>query len=88
MPKNIQERLERVKSQRFYMIGRERTGNELKETFKVLGSTGNVYTIVIQHVPTCDCPDFAKGNHCKHLLFVMLKVLNVPATSGNSEIYH
>ena len=35
-PKNITERLERVKSQRFYMIGRERNGQEPKESFKVL----------------------------------------------------
>ena len=43
-------------------------------TVSYRGSTGNVYTIVIQHLPTCDCPDYGKGNHCKHLLFVMLKV--------------
>lgn len=35
----------------------------------ISGSTGNIYTIVIKHLPTCDCPDALKGNHCKHLLF-------------------
>ena len=27
--------------------------------------------------PTCTCPDAAKGNVCKHLLFVMLRVLHM-----------
>ena len=59
-PKNIEERLERVLTQRrvgdatlkcrvtdramfrFFMVDRKRNGNELREEFKVLGSTGNV----------------------------------------------
>lgn len=27
--------------------------------------------------PKCTCPDFAKGNLCKHILFVMLRVLKL-----------
>jgi hypothetical protein len=103
-PKSIQERVDRVRSQRFvlglcliprwvigdwlgsrdrfYMIDRSREGDELKETFKVLGSTGNVYTVTIEQLPKCDCPDATKGNHCKHLVFVLLKVLNVDEASG------
>lgn len=69
-PKNIQERVGRVMSQRyshspmcetlfkstrFFMIERERNPNELHETFKVLGSTGNVYTVRIDTLPSCDC---------------------------------
>ncbi|GAA5828969.1 hypothetical protein JCM5353_005186 [Sporobolomyces roseus] len=76
-PKATQERVDRVMSQRFFCIGRERT-SELSEDFKVLGSTGNVYTIRICNVSTCDCPDGQKGNHCKHILFVYLKILQVP----------
>ena len=101
-PKTIQERIARVRSQRFvtcllcivspfdsfvpfpsfFMIERVRDPEALRETFKVLGSTGNVYTVTIEQVPKCDCPDFGKGNHCKHLIFVMLKVLNVEEASG------
>ena len=43
------------------MIERERTPNELRETFKVLGSTGNVYTVRIDTLPSCDCT-FARGD--------------------------
>ncbi|GAA5893907.1 RING finger protein [Sporobolomyces salmoneus] len=76
-PKATQERVDRVMSQRFFCIGRTRT-SEITEEFKVLGSTGNVYTIRVGHVPTCDCPDGQKGNHCKHILFVFLKILQIP----------
>jgi SWIM zinc finger len=63
------------------MIEREREVGALKETFKILGSTGNVYTVTISHIPSCSCPDATKGNHCKHLIFVFLKVLSVPESS-------
>ncbi|KAF8269321.1 hypothetical protein EI94DRAFT_1574532 [Lactarius quietus] len=81
-PKNILERVARVKSQRFFMIDRKREGEELSEEFKVLGSTGNVYTVVIGKVPSCNCPDASRGHHCKHILFIFLKVLQVPESSG------
>ncbi|KAL1944646.1 hypothetical protein VTO73DRAFT_3076 [Trametes versicolor] len=81
-PKNIIERVERVMQQRFFMIDRRRQGTELKEEFSVLGSTGNVYTVVIDKKPSCTCPDAMKGNHCKHILFIFLKVLQVTQKSG------
>ncbi|KXZ54207.1 hypothetical protein GPECTOR_5g30 [Gonium pectorale] len=43
--------------------------------FHVLGATGNVYQVRISRQPNCSCPDFAKGHLCKHILFVMLRVL-------------
>ncbi|CAL1705675.1 unnamed protein product [Somion occarium] len=81
-PMAIRERAERVATQRMYMIDRARNGAELKETFSVLGSTGNVYTVVIDKLPSCNCPDALKGNHCKHILFIFLKVLQVTQDSG------
>lgn len=52
-----------------------------KQMFYVLGSTGNIYDVKIYFKPTCTCPDFAKGNLCKHILFVYLKVLKLSTTS-------
>ncbi|KAI0681877.1 hypothetical protein BC835DRAFT_1001369 [Cytidiella melzeri] len=77
------ERLERVTTQRFFMVDRKRVDRdgELREEFQVLGSTGNVYTVTIQKVPSCNCPDALKGNQCKHILFVFAKVLQVPFES-------
>ncbi|EAU80667.2 hypothetical protein CC1G_08274 [Coprinopsis cinerea okayama7 len=82
-PQNIIDRLERVQMQTFYMLDRNRNGDELKETFQVSGSTGNVYTVVIDKIPSCTCPDAMKGNHCKHILFIFTKVLHVPRSSGS-----
>ncbi|KAL4076942.1 hypothetical protein V8B97DRAFT_1355794 [Scleroderma yunnanense] len=80
-PQSILERVDRVMSQRFFMINRRREPNKLREEFSVLGSTGNVYTVMIDKIPSCNCPDASKGNHCKHILFIFLKVLQVPQTS-------
>merc|ERR1712008_550782 len=45
-------------------------------SFAVLGSTGNVYKVELNLMPSCDCPDFQKGRGlCKHVLFVWLRVL-------------
>jgi uncharacterized Zn finger protein len=37
-----------------------------------------VYTVTISRSPHCSCPDHAKGNVCKHILFTMLRVLRLP----------
>ncbi|KIK52731.1 hypothetical protein GYMLUDRAFT_233301 [Collybiopsis luxurians FD-317 M1] len=82
-PNDISVRLDRYLSQaqRIYLIERTREGEALREEFAVQGSTGNVYTVTIDNVPHCDCPDHQKGHHCKHLLFILLKVLQVPQIS-------
>ncbi|RXW14068.1 hypothetical protein EST38_g11788 [Candolleomyces aberdarensis] len=67
-PQNIMDRLERVRTQTFFMVDRRRNDGELREEFSVLGSTGNVYTITIGTTPKCNCPDAGKGNHCKHIV--------------------
>ena len=78
----IQERIDRALHQRLYLINAStpsacsRNGGP-SITLSVLGSTGNVYDVVMAKVPCCSCPDAAKGNLCKHLLFVMLKVVGL-----------
>ncbi|KAF2441424.1 hypothetical protein P171DRAFT_434126 [Karstenula rhodostoma CBS 690.94] len=71
---------ERALSQRLTVISRERVGtdDELEETVTMAGSTGNVYKQRIGHVPSCDCPHAKKGNQCKHIIYVMLRVLKAP----------
>jgi uncharacterized Zn finger protein len=41
---------------------------ELKQEFIVMGSTGNLYTVIICQTPNCDCPDFQRGHLCKHIV--------------------
>jgi hypothetical protein len=40
------------------------------------GSTGNIYTVVITRQPRCDCPHAREGNQCKHVLYVLSRVLH------------
>ena len=40
-----------------------------------------VYTVKVCRHPSCTCPDFVRGNLCKHVLFVMMRVLKQPATN-------
>ncbi|XP_008795148.3 mitogen-activated protein kinase kinase kinase 1 [Phoenix dactylifera] len=43
--------------------------------FFVLGATGNVYTVTLASTPSCTCPD--RTVPCKHILFVLLRVLGL-----------
>lgn len=84
-PKTIMDRCDRAMSQRMFMIERVPYANAPNQVdfFKVLGSTGNVYTVTIGNFPSCDCPDYINGNSpCKHIIFVFLKVLKVPEDSS------
>ncbi|MED6193335.1 hypothetical protein PIB30_018277 [Stylosanthes scabra] len=45
-------------------------------TFFVLGATGNVYTVNLSSTPSCTCPD--RTTPCKHILFVLIRILGVP----------
>lgn len=87
-PSSVWQRLERAKTQKLFLV---RKGEIVRDEgddypssceFVVLGSTGNVYTVTIRRLPKCTCPDHAKGNTlCKHVLFVLLKVMAVPKNS-------
>jgi hypothetical protein len=56
--------------------------------FTVLGESGTVYEVTIALQPACTCPSFekrflngAQSAVCKHLAFIYVKVLGVPAHS-------
>lgn len=96
-PAKIRERIARSMTQRMFLIQKgaveieENSGNDNESssysssskrcTFSILGSTGNCYDVMIQRLPHCTCPDHAKGNLCKHILFVLLKVMQLPPES-------
>ncbi|KAI9923988.1 hypothetical protein MW887_007446 [Aspergillus wentii] len=81
-PKTYLERLARATSQRMFVLGHSFTGTgegeALEMNFDIAGSTGNIYKTVIRKVPTCDCPDSAKGNQCKHICYALVKALKAP----------
>ena len=85
--RKVQERIARAKTQRLFLVeaptATPTTVNDSTSSREctVLGSTGNVYTVTIGPLVTCTCPDHSKGNVCKHILFVLLKVVGLPETS-------
>lgn len=79
----IYDRIERALTQRLYLLAMTKSSNEhLQREYKVLGQTANVYTVIISHLPSCTCPDYAKGYLCKHIIFVLHRVLKVPRNSS------
>ncbi|KAK0353726.1 hypothetical protein LTR91_019270 [Friedmanniomyces endolithicus] len=81
-PTSYLEIRSRALTQRMFCLDRQRdTSNPSHptETISLAGTTGNVYTIVIDKVPSCDCPHARKGNQCKHIAYVLSRVLRAPA---------
>jgi hypothetical protein len=76
-PQSYLDVKERALTQRLTVLSRERCGSDDTPEEKVIiaGSTGNVYTVSISLAPSCDCPHAKKGNQCKHIVYVMLRVL-------------
>jgi hypothetical protein len=72
----------RALTQRMFALDRVRSNDDPEhpsETISLAGTTGNVYSIVIDKVPSCDCPHAKKGNQCKHIVYVLSRVLRAPA---------
>ncbi|KAF2764075.1 hypothetical protein EJ03DRAFT_332185, partial [Teratosphaeria nubilosa] len=73
---------DRALTQRMFVLDRERNNDNPDhpvETISLAGSTGNVYTIIVDKVPSCNCPHAKKGNQCKHIAYVLSRVLRLPA---------
>ncbi len=74
----VRERIARAHAHRLYLLHaapRQEAPEGWRQSFAVLGATANVYDVVISRTPSCSCPDAARGNICKHRLFVLLRVL-------------
>ena len=58
-PATVSQRIDRCLTQRMVVLDRQRAmdGDVPEEIDQIAGSTGNVYTVHIKRVPTCDCPD-------------------------------
>lgn len=81
-PQSYQEIRDRALTQRMFVLDRKRdtsTSDYPIETVSLAGTTGNVYTITIDKLPSCNCPHALKGNQCKHIIYVLARVLRVPA---------
>ncbi|CAM6108013.1 unnamed protein product [Calypogeia fissa] len=64
--------------QRLYVIDRKLVGDPQAPTacdYQVLGAAGNVDTVRLATIPSCTCLD--TQHPCKHILFIMLRVLKL-----------
>lgn len=79
-------RKDRGKKQNIFLIEMIKGQNE--QTFMVMGTTGNVYTVVIKEEPECTCPDFeTRGNRCKHIYFILIRVMHVTPANEDKSSY-
>jgi len=80
-PQTYLEKLARATTQRMYVLNRTRSDNEeiFEEVVDIVGTTGNIYKVRVNNEPTCSCPDAAKGNQCKHIIYVLVNVLKAPS---------
>ena len=63
-----------------FVIERTREGTEEipEEVIVMAGTTGNLYDVVIGLEPSCTCPDYMNGNHCKHIIYVCEDLIQRP----------
>lgn len=81
-PSAYREIRDRALTQRMFALDRQRSNDNPdhpSETISLAGTTGNVYTIIIDKVPSCDCPHARKGNQCKHIVYVLSRILRAPS---------
>lgn len=68
----------RCMTQKIYLIETLPILNENERSYVIMGSTGNVYNVMIKNEPICNCPDFlTRHNRCKHIYFVLIRIMNV-----------
>ncbi|CAJ2503348.1 Uu.00g107420.m01.CDS01 [Anthostomella pinea] len=77
-PQTFNDVYERATSQRFYVLNRSRAGTAEcpEELVEMTGSTGNIYAVHVAQQPTCTCPHSQNGHQCKHVLYVLSRVLH------------
>ena len=73
-------RIERCFTDNLYLVESipPNLNEEKKRVYLIMGSTGNVYSVVITNKPTCTCPDFRqRKKRCKHIYFVLIRIMKV-----------
>ncbi|KAJ8068542.1 hypothetical protein OCU04_004092 [Sclerotinia nivalis] len=75
----FQQLLRIVETQTMYCLYHNRVDEigDRKEKYRVVGTTGNMYSVIIAKQPTCTCLDW-RGNYiCEHIVFIFVKVLKL-----------
>lgn len=84
-----EERKSRGKAQRIFLIlTHDYNEDEFKRSYEVMGTSGNAYTVCIETVPTCTCPDYAtRHKRCKHIYFVLSRIMKVKSDQEDIAEY-
>ena len=68
----------RGKTQNLFLIESLNTNEQYEKKYVVMGSTGNVYNVIIKNIPECSCPDYTtRHRRCKHIYFILLRVMKI-----------
>lgn len=74
----FQSRKARGKTQKLFLVECRDIENNTQKVYDIMGTTGNVYTVIIKKEPTCTCPDFmTRHQRCKHIYFALIKIMKV-----------
>ncbi|ORZ21364.1 hypothetical protein BCR42DRAFT_407403 [Absidia repens] len=77
----LRGKIERLKREKLFVMSRSPLG-PTEEEFEVIGSTGNLYMVLIGSQLSCTCRDFLhRRAHCKHILTILLKVFRLHPSS-------
>ena len=69
-------RKQRGATQNIFLIETIIDETESERKYVVMGSTGNVYNVIIKNSPECSCPDYmTRMKRCKHIYFVLIRVM-------------
>ncbi|RHZ66069.1 hypothetical protein Glove_309g130 [Diversispora epigaea] len=77
---NTKQRIERAMKEAMYMIDSKEI-NPTHQKYSVLRATGGVFIVDIAKTVLCSCLDFQNGFHCKHILFILLRILKLDSKS-------
>ena len=69
-------RKQRAATQNIFLIETIIDEKSTERKYVVMGSTGNIYDVIIKNTPQCTCPDFKTRNkRCKHIYFILIRVM-------------
>ena len=81
-------RIERCYTDNIYLIESfppDDDEDDPERKYKIMGHSGNVYTVTISKHPKCTCPDFfLRRNRCKHIFFVLMRIMNIDNYTDSS----
>ncbi|KAL9122524.1 MAG: hypothetical protein Q9187_000924 [Circinaria calcarea] len=86
-PKTYLDKLSRAQGQRMFVLDRARGGTDdvPEETIEMAGSTGNIYSVSINQLPSCTCPDNQKGNQCKHIIYELREIFSLAPLPASAQ---